>query len=166
MHGELLPESIWNGEVLTDADKNCGRNGPHTAIDSGHQRRLNGDGGSLELNREGQGRVRRLDFFNAKTNTYRSNQKKGDAMSVGLTPAHAYEADEGFVIVADWHCHPGTDVAASRLSKEDISNAKSKNYFMLVMTSKKDPKKGWPEELLKEIEVVETKDAYRIWNII
>ena len=103
---------------------------------------------------------------NAKTNTYRTNEKKGDAMSVGLTPAPAYKADEGFVIVADWHCHPGTDVAASRPSKEDISNAKSKSYFMLVMTSKKDPKKGWPEELLKEIQVVETKDAYRIWNII
>lgn len=37
---------------------------------------------------------------------------------------------------------------------------------MQVMTSKKDPTKGWPEALLKEIEVVETKDAYRIWNII
>ena len=105
-------------------------------------------------------------FFSAKGDTYRSNQKKGDALSVGSTPAPACKAGERFVIVADWHFHPGTDVAASRPSKEDMSNAKSKSYFMLVMTSKKDPTKGWPEALLKEIEVVETKDAYRIWNII
>lgn len=105
-------------------------------------------------------------FFNAADQTYRTNQKKGDKMSVALTPAPAYK-DQAYVIVADWHCHPGRDVAASRPSKEDIENAKAKDYFMLVMTSKKEPKKGWPEEMLRQIKVEEDTDPnFRIWNIL
>lgn len=105
-------------------------------------------------------------YFHPENKEYRTNQKKGEKMGVILTPVPAYKKDEKYVIVADWHCHPGHDVAASRPSKEDISNAKAKNYFMLVMTPKKEPKKGWPEELLREIAIVEETDAYRIWNII
>ncbi len=102
-----------------------------------------------------------------KEGTYRTQQKKGDATSVGLTPAPAYKRDSGYEIVGDWHCHPGTDVAASRPSAEDIKNAKAKDYFMFVMTAKAQPKAGWKEELLQQIEIVDDNPAkYRIWNII
>jgi proteasome lid subunit RPN8/RPN11 len=103
-------------------------------------------------------------YFNATSNAFKMKEKtQGDANSIILTPVPA--VDTGYQVVADWHCHPGKHVGACRPSDPDIENAKSKNYFMFVLTNNKEPKSGWQVDLLKKISIVDDNATYRLWNI-
>ena len=55
----------------------------------------------------------------------------------------------------------------ARPSDQDIENAKSKDYLMLVVTVKKAPKSGWKQDLLAQTTIVDDTHAkYRVWNIL
>lgn len=105
-------------------------------------------------------------FYNSANGTFKTKRQTKGAQedSIILTPVPA--AETGYVVVADWHCHPGNNVAGSRPSGADINIAKSKQYFMLVLTFKKAPKSGWKADLLTQVQIVDDNASYRLWNII
>jgi hypothetical protein len=107
-------------------------------------------------------------YFNAVTQEYRTNEKTDKSDSgVILTPPPAFKGAAGYEIVADWHCHPGNDVAASRPSAGDIANGQNKLYFMFVVTPRKVPKAGWPADLSRlAMVLIDNPASYRIWHIL
>ncbi len=105
-------------------------------------------------------------YFSEASGEYRTKEKKGQATGIILTPVPDHK-DAGYVIVADWHCHPDNGVPGARPSDQDIANAKSKDYLMLVVTVKKAPKSGWKQDLLAQTQIVDDTHAkYRVWNIL